>query len=104
MAKQKRKKHYFSDGFSIDETKVSILMITYSISFIVCLIYFVYTNNADGVKTVFLSTITAVTGINLVKTFTAPKTNIEEQPPQDEYATNSLNDLEYSPYEYEAKG
>lgn len=58
-------KSFFEDGLSIDETKISMLMITYLICFIVTLVFFVKTQDGEGLKTLFFSNIGAVTGVNV---------------------------------------
>lgn len=58
-------KSFFEDGLSIDETKISMLMITYFICFVVTLIFFVKTSDGDGLKTLFFANIGAVTSVNV---------------------------------------
>ena len=64
------KKSFFEDGLSIDETKLSMLMITYLICFIVIIIFFVKTGDGEGLKTVFFANIGAVTGVNVTSSIT----------------------------------
>lgn len=61
---------FFEDGLSIDETKLSMLMITYLICFIVIVIFFVKTGDGEGLKTVFFANIGAVTGVNVTSSIT----------------------------------
>lgn len=72
-------KSFFEDGLSIDETKISMLMITYLICFIVTLVFFVKTGDGEGLKTIFFANIGAVTGVNITssisKTFNAVSNN-----------------------------
>lgn len=66
MGKSKKKPNSFiQDGLSIDESRVSILIGTYLISFIVTLGFCIYTKDVESMKSIFFSTIAAITGINV---------------------------------------
>lgn len=65
MNNNSNNKSFFEDGLSIDETKISMLMITYFICFIVILVFFVKTGDGEGLKSVFFANIGAVTGVNV---------------------------------------
>jgi Kef-type K+ transport system membrane component KefB len=68
MGKSKKKikfNSFMQDGLSIDESRVSVLIATYLISFLVTLGYCVYTKDVESMKAIFFSTIAAVTGINV---------------------------------------
>lgn len=63
--KSEQKSSFFRDGLSIDESKTSLLMITYLINFIVILVFFVKTKDAESLKAIFFANISAITGINV---------------------------------------
>lgn len=76
--KNDRPNSFLRDGLSIDETKVSLLMITYFIIFIICCYVFVKTADNEGLKSIFFAILAAVTGINLTNTIT------HQEPPKDD--------------------
>lgn len=63
--KNKKPNSFLADGLSIDETKLSVLMISYIICFIVTLWFFVQSKDGEGLKSMFFSTIAAITGVNI---------------------------------------
>lgn len=63
--KKDKPNSFITDGLSIDETKLSILMISYVICFIVTLWFFVKTSDGEGLKAMFFSNIAAITGMNI---------------------------------------
>ena len=68
--KDDKSSNFLKDGLSIDETRVSLLMISYFIIFIVCCYVFVKTADNEGLKSIFFAILAAVTGINLTNTIT----------------------------------
>ena len=65
MKKNNRPNSFIRDGLSIDETKISVLMITYIICFLATLAFFIYTQDGEGLKAIFFSNIAAITGVNI---------------------------------------
>lgn len=76
--KDNRPNSFLRDGLSIDETRVSLLMITYFIIFIVCCYVFVKTADNEGLKSIFFAILAAVTGINLTNTITHQELHKED--------------------------
>jgi hypothetical protein len=67
-------KNFFSDGFSIDETRVSALIITYIIGFFVTIVMCILTKDVDGLKQILFTSIACISGINMTSTiFSANK-------------------------------
>lgn len=90
MAKKKKHKpdNFFHDGLSIDESRMSVLIVTYLVSFVVTLVFCIYTKDVESMKSIFFSTITAVTGINITNSIvnrTSNKKN-EDQNTLPEYS------------------
>lgn len=77
--KQKKPDSFITDGLSIDETKLSMLMITYVICFFVTLIFFIKTQDGEGLKAMFFSNIGAIAGVNVTNSisnaFSSKSTN-----------------------------
>jgi hypothetical protein len=88
MTKSKKKRYdsFIQDGLSIDESRVSVLIATYIISFLVTLGFCVYTKDVETMKSMFFSTIAAVTGINITKSImnTANKKDDQQDVPEDD--------------------
>lgn len=54
--------NFIRDGLSIDETKVSLLMVSYAICFILSIIYFICMKEGSNLISMFYAIIAAVTG------------------------------------------
>lgn len=54
--------NFIKDGLSIDESKVSLLMVSYAICFILSIIYFIRMKEGDNLISMFYAIIAAVTG------------------------------------------
>lgn len=54
--------NFIRDGLSIDETKVSLLMVSYAICFILSIIYFIRMKEGSNLISMFYAIIAAVTG------------------------------------------
>lgn len=76
--KKEKPNSFIRDGLSIDETKVSILMISYIICFIAVLWFFISVKDGEGLKTMFFSTIAAVTGMNITNSISGAFTKNDD--------------------------
>lgn len=59
---------FWSDGLSIDETKFSILVISYMLAFSALLFMCIKNNDVETIEDVTSLLLTAVFGINIAKT------------------------------------
>lgn len=59
---KKASENFIRDGLSIDETKVSLLMISYAICFILSVIYFIWMKEGHNLISMFYAITAAVTG------------------------------------------
>lgn len=57
--------NFLKNGLSIDETKVSLLMISYVICFTIAIVFFVYRREGDNLLSMFYAVIAAVTGSSI---------------------------------------
>lgn len=64
-------KSFFQDGLSIDETRVSVLVITYLLSFAAAVTMCIVLKDTDGLKTIFYTNLGAVTGASVMKTYSS---------------------------------
>jgi hypothetical protein len=76
---------FFKDGLSIDESRISALIITYVISFIIAMVLCIIQKDVESIKAIVFANISAVTGINITNSITSyssvkPKTIISSQP------------------------
>lgn len=65
-SKSKKADSFLKDGLSIDEAKVSILMLTYFIGFIVFLVLVFLNGDIESVKSMLMTLIAAITGVNII--------------------------------------
>lgn len=63
-----KSKGFVKDGLSIDESRVSVLIISYLTSFLVTTAFCAYNNDVESMKSIFFATLTAVAGINITNT------------------------------------
>ena len=54
--------NFIKDGLSIDESKISLLMISYAICFILSIIYFICMKEGENLISMFYAITAAVTG------------------------------------------
>lgn len=79
-SKKDKPNSFIKDGLSIDETKLSILMISYIICFIATLVFFIYTQDGEGLKAMFFSNIAAITGMNITNSISNAFKSDDEYP------------------------
>lgn len=88
---------FFKDGLSIDETRVSVLIVTYVISFFVTVGMCVYMKDIEGLKSVLYANLGAVTGLNIVKSVTGSSTKTVASAVQSTVVDPSVNDTSSIP-------
>lgn len=71
----KEKGSFWSDGLSIDETKFSVLVLSYFVAFIVLLFMCAKNNDIETVEDITGLLLTAVFGINIAKTLALKQSN-----------------------------
>ena len=73
-------KSFWKDGLSIDESRISALIISYIISFVVTLGLCIYTKDIESLKAMFFANIAAITGINITNSIVggSNKNNTED--------------------------
>lgn len=72
-------KSFWKDGLSIEESKVSVIVITYLIGFIVTSYLCMKLGNVDVMQNIFLANLAAIAGINVTSYFTKPNRPIEDE-------------------------
>jgi ADP-ribosylglycohydrolase len=65
--KKNKYKDFWSDGLSIDEARISAIIIAFMISFATLMYLCVISEDTDTVKSIVLGLITAITGINIAQ-------------------------------------
>jgi hypothetical protein len=58
-------KDFIRDGLSIDESRLSVMIISYIISFLTIVALCIYLRDVETMKAVFFANATAITGINV---------------------------------------
>lgn len=59
---------FLKDGLSIDESRISVLILSYMISFLATTIFCIYLKDIESLKAVFFANIASITGINVTNT------------------------------------